>query len=148
MQEFVNQHEFEYFLPIDATHFQVNAPAWKSLVNSIIDLFHPDLIHVHHALHSTFDIINGGVERGLPISSAQHYYAICPNLNLMNATTGKFCDIPQDLSICTVCLNQKFGLTDFSLALWREQILRLIAQCDLIVSIYFGTCNLLANIQS
>ena len=137
VQEFIDDYEFEYFFPIKHSLNTISNPLWKEFFDVITDVFDPDIVHIQHVLHSALDIITSSKEREKPVILSVHdFYILCPNLNLLNANTGEFCDLPSSMSVCNSCLEKRFGLESFSLSDWREKNSKFMKECDVVI--YFS----------
>ena len=83
---------------------------YKIMLEKIIDDFSIDLVHVHHLLHHTFDIIDVAKQRGLySIITLHDLYMICPTVNMVYEE--KYCERLEEKD-CKKCLHNRLGLSE------------------------------------
>ncbi len=80
--------------------------AFAQLYGRILDVFTPDLVHIHHVMGLTLELYYEADKRKIPVYTTLHdYYFVCPNITLLNEKdqlcTGKPC------AHCTKCLRKQ-----------------------------------------
>lgn len=100
------------------------------LYGRLLDLFDIDLVHVHHLIRNSFDIVFAAKARNIPIVMTVHdYYLISPDYNLLYKYGMK--KIAPEL--VDSYHENLFGLKNFTLANWQAMAGRLLAPVDLFI---------------
>ena len=80
--------------------------------SEFLDEVRPDIVHIHHLLFLSIDIIDEIKKRNIPIIFTLHdYWLVCPRGQLLKNNL-KVCDKPMD-SNCTFCLASGLNLRNF-----------------------------------
>ena len=59
--------------------------AFAQLYGRILDVFTPDLVHIHHVMGLTLELYYEADKRKIPVYTTLHdYYFVCPNITLLN----------------------------------------------------------------
>ena len=104
---------------------------YKQMIETILDSFKIDILHVHHFLFQTFDAINEAKKRNIyTIMTLHDLYMICPSVNMVYK--DKFCEIDPEKD-CAKCLNSRLGVSRDILENWRKNCKNLLEQCDKII---------------
>jgi len=77
---------------------------YANMLNSIIDFFRINSIHIHHLLGHYFDIVDIVKNRKVKLFITLHdYYAVCPRINKFNYIENRYCS-NYDENECDFCL--------------------------------------------
>lgn len=105
------------------------------LFSNLLKAFQIDLLHVHHTVGLSFDMIYAACELKIPVVLTMHdYYYICPNVKLVNPN-NKFCDGYCNNDSCSQCLKVNCGIelgNDF-LRYWRSECRNMFEFCVKII---------------
>ncbi len=103
----------------------------KKVFSLTLNIFSPHIVHVHHLMRASADIIGCAKTRGIPVVFSVHDgYVFCPNYSL--TYRNNYCGLPDNHEICKDCL-KSLGFNHLSLEEWRNSMLRELRKCDLIV---------------
>jgi glycosyltransferase involved in cell wall biosynthesis len=79
-------------------------PGVSRLVAELIEEVRPDVMHVHHWLRLTNDLVRQGAQRGVPVLLTMHdFIASCPTLHRV-LPDDSWCNAPTDKAPCTSCI--------------------------------------------
>lgn len=81
----------------------VRHPGFDAAFRDILQRHPVDLVHFHHTYLSSISLLEVALEQGLPVVLTLHdAWHLCPLLHCINAQG--FCDSPEDLDRCAICL--------------------------------------------
>lgn len=104
---------------------------YKEMVESIFDTFEFDILHVHHFLFHTFDVIDIAKEKNVySIITLHDLYMSCPSINMVYEE--KFCENNPNRD-CKKCLKNRYGVNSNILANWRTTCENVISKFDKII---------------
>lgn len=102
-------------------------------IKMILTDYDISIVHVHHVVDQTLDIILEADKLGLPIILSIHdFYWICPSLNMMSHEY-KYCLDLQNDAYCAECLRQKFGYKPNALQEWRQVTDKVFEMCKVVI---------------
>jgi glycosyltransferase involved in cell wall biosynthesis len=80
-------------------------PGVSRMVAELIEETRPDVMHVHHWLRLTSDLVRLGASHRVPTLLTMHDFAVsCPRLHRV-LPDGSFCGVPVDEAACGPCTN-------------------------------------------
>lgn len=106
----------------------------KKVLDSILEAFSIDLVHVHHISGLSLDIFTLAKEKGIPLVLTCHdFYYICPTIRLISEDGKECCESNPEQ--CRACLRSVTGLIETVdiLAQWRARVRRIFDVCSKIV---------------
>lgn len=115
-----------YFdIPFAIPKFTLSHPYMYEKYREVLRVFDIDLVHIHHLINHTFDLIYAAKSLSKPVVMTMHdYYSISPDYNLMYRLT------PTGYSAfrqpTRKYFEEKFNLHGFSNTKWQEQIGRFL----------------------
>lgn len=137
--------EMEYFLGAAARPAMITDDNYQRTYEEIFDIFHFDIVHIHHLKNHTFDLLDSIYKRNIPtIYSAHDYYVICPTLNLIDAEE-MYCQGKYEQSKCNACLKKRLDMSGFSLETWQKRTQRMLEYCKSIVTPSKSVANILVE---
>ena len=110
--------------------YTLRSESWLRAYGEVLDVFGIELVHVHHLLRHTGDIVFAAQLRGIPVVMTVHdYYLLSPNLSLMHEYSADPVS-PEEIDR----FHQDFtGQPEFSLAKWQEAAERIVGATELLV---------------
>jgi glycosyltransferase involved in cell wall biosynthesis len=79
------------------------------LFNGVLDSYLPDVVHVHHTMYLSGDIIASARNRGIPVVLTVHdFWFLCHKIHLLNRK-GQRCQGPSGGLRCSFCLVSKYN---------------------------------------
>ena len=104
---------------------------YRNLLDKLFNAFKFDIVHVHHFLFQTFDIIDIAKKyNSYAIATLHDLYMLCPAINMVYK--GKYCEkIKTDN--CKKCFLDKYEITDDVLENWRENCYQTLKKFDKII---------------
>ena len=104
---------------------------YKEILEMLFDTFKFDILHVHHFLFQTFDVINIAKERNVySIITLHDLYMSCPSINMVYI--DRFCEFDERKD-CTKCLNSRYGVNSNILENWRKTCYKVLQKFDKII---------------
>lgn len=128
------EYEFAFYVgKADAIMLDSNREIRKVL-DTILEAFAIDVVHVHHIIGLSFDIFTLAKEKNIPLVLTCHdFYYICPTVRLLSKD-GKAC-CKEDTKQCKKCLRDTAGLIETVdyLTMWRLRIRKILDTCSKVV---------------
>lgn len=124
---------FNFFIdtPLEAHTFYQEK--YREVLETIIQGFSIDLIHVHHLQRHTFDVFNIARQFGVPLFYTVHdYHLICPSILLLDYQ-GDYCYDNISLEKCSQCLYHKMGYGTPFREQWHNEVENNLKKIDLII---------------
>ncbi len=79
-------------------------PAARRFVSEVLAEVQPDVMHVHHWLRSTRDLVATAARAGVPAVVTLHdFWTTCPLVFRVRPATGQFCESPMGPDPCLAC---------------------------------------------
>ena len=106
----------------------------RRVLDTILEAFAIDVVHVHHIIGLSFDIFTLSKEKNIPLVLTCHdFYYICPTVRLLSKD-GKAC-CKEDTKQCKKCLRDTAGLIETVdyLTMWRMRIRKILDTCSKVV---------------
>ena len=106
----------------------------RRVLDTILEAFAIDVVHVHHIIGLSFDIFTLSKEKNIPLVLTCHdFYYICPTVRLLSKD-GKAC-CKEDTKQCKKCLRDTAGLIETVeyLTMWRIRIRKILDTCSKVV---------------
>lgn len=104
---------------------------YKKLLETIIDSFHINLIHIHHTKDHYFDIANVIKEKKIYTMITLHdYYCVCPMINKIFKNEN-YCDSPSSEQ-CNECLKCIWN-NNLDIHSWHDNWKKLLESVDKII---------------
>lgn len=106
----------------------------RKVLDTILEAFAIDVVHVHHIIGLSFDIFMLAKEKNIPLVLTCHdFYYICPTVRLLSKD-GKAC-CKEDTKQCKKCLRDTTGLIETVeyLTMWRMRIRKILDTCSKVV---------------
>jgi GT2 family glycosyltransferase len=111
--------------------------SYKEMLETIIDSFQIDLLHVHHFLFNGFDVIDIAKKRNIySIITLHDLYMSCPSINMIY--NGKFCE-NNERKDCKNCLKHYYGVENDILHNWRNTCYETLKKFDKIIVPSYNT---------
>lgn len=105
--------------------------SYKEMLENIFESFKIDILHVHHFLFQTFDVIDVAKERDIySIITLHDLYMICPSVNMVYKDIYCECDKEKN---CSKCLKARFGVNSNIIDNWRNTSLNTLKKFDKII---------------
>ncbi len=116
---------------------------YENVLNQLFDNFRFDLVHVHHFLFQTFDVIDIAKKyHAYTIATLHDLYMLCPSINMLH--NGKFCAEIKPEN-CKECFGQKHKISENVLEIWRKNAYETLKKCDKIIVPSENTKKLFLN---
>lgn len=128
IQLFINggMKEFSFDLNETIYKFTFSTKSYSDLLEKILVYFDINIVHVHHFIGQTFDIVYVAERLEIPIYLTIHdYYLICPTINLLN-NKGEYCLDCRNQKTCSKCMRNKLDLKEVFIDVWNEQIYNIL----------------------
>lgn len=104
---------------------------YKKILSKILDDLKIDIIHVHHFLFQTFDIIDLAKEKNIySIITLHDLYMICPSINMIYRNIYCKYDSEKD---CTKCLKNRYLVNHNILPNWQYICEKVLKKFDKII---------------
>ena len=105
--------------------------SYKEMINTIIDTFKIDMLHVHHFLFHGFDAIDVAKQKNIKSLITLHdLYMSCPSINMVYE--DKFCEVNKNRD-CSKCLKCRYGLENNIINNWRRTCNNVLQKFDKII---------------
>lgn len=105
--------------------------SYKEMLEKLFKAYKFDIVHVHHLLFQSFDIIDVAKKyNSYNIISLHDLYMICPSINMVYQE--KYCEINPKKD-CQKCLNQRYGINNNIINNWRRNCYELLKQFDKVI---------------
>jgi GT2 family glycosyltransferase/glycosyltransferase involved in cell wall biosynthesis len=124
---------FNFFIdsPLEAHTFYQEK--YREVLETIVQGFSIDLIHIHHLQRHTFDIFNVARQFGIPLFYTVHdYHFICPSILLLDYQ-GDYCYDSISLEKCSQCLYHKMGYGTPFREHWHKEVEKNLHKVNLII---------------
>ncbi|MCM1174350.1 MAG: glycosyltransferase [Blautia sp.] len=133
---YIEQEEYIYrfFVGEKASFFRFRDRNFARIFKEIYTAFQIELVHVHHLLSLSLDIIYEANKLEIPVIFTIHdFWSVCPNITLRN-TSGLICMKEED-NRCRECLsvNAKIYEKNSYIELWRGQLCEALSLCEALV---------------
>lgn len=117
----------------DSRKFGFYNNEYKKLLETIVDKYSIDGVHIHHMKNHFFDIVDVIKEHNLySIVSIHDFYSVCPLINKMY-NNKSYCGNPSK-ETCNKCIEKTFNIHSDMITEWREEWKRLFQTVDKIIS--------------
>lgn len=118
--------------------------SYKEMLENIFDSFKIDILHVHHFLFQTFDVIDISKRRDIySIITLHDLYMICPSVNMVY--TDRYCEYDEEKD-CSKCLHNRYGVNNNVLNNWQKTCLEVLEKFDKIIVPSENTKKIFNNI--
>lgn len=117
--------------------------SYSDVLDKLFDSFRFDIVHVHHFLFQTFDVIDIAKKYNTySIVTLHDLYMLCPSINMVNK--GKFCRNinPED---CKECFAEKHKITENVLDDWQKNAYETLKKFDKVIVPSENTRELFEN---
>lgn len=105
--------------------------SYIEMIETILDSFKIDLLHIHHLLFNTFDCIDIAKKRGIySIITLHDLYMSCPSINMVYE--NKFCE-GNEKKDCKKCLKSRYQVENNILQNWRKTSYETLKKFDKII---------------
>lgn len=105
--------------------------SYKQLIEKLFETYKFDILHVHHFLYQTFDVIDIAKKYGTySIISLHDMYMLCPSINMIYEE--KYCKINEKRD-CTKCLNRMHGINNNIINNWKKVCENVLKKFDKII---------------
>lgn len=105
--------------------------SYKKMIETLFDTFQFDILHVHHFLFQTFDVIDVAKEKNIySIITLHDLYMSCPSINMVYEE--KYCENNPDRD-CKKCLHARYGVNADILENWRNTCKDVLEKFDKIL---------------
>ncbi|WP_268624021.1 glycosyltransferase [Paenibacillus alvei] len=127
----VQNYNFYLRYPIETHTFY--SDEYKELVEKIITSFNIDIVHIHHFLRQTFDILDVCEMLNVPVIFTAHdYHLICPSVLLLDEK-GNYCFDIKSQKKCQECLHYKMGYFSEFREIWKHNVLDIFKKIKLFI---------------
>ncbi len=117
----------------DSRKYNFYNKKYKDMVESIVEKFAIDAIHIHHMKDHFFDICDIIKEKKLySIISIHDFYSVCPLINKMYDNKN-YCGNPTEEK-CNSCLLKVANIKGNMISEWREEWRNLFKVCNKIIA--------------
>ncbi len=104
---------------------------YSEIFSSILEYYKIDLVHIHHLVKNTFDVIDVSKNKKVPIIFTLHdFYMISPTINLLN----KDDELCENIREETIEVLYSKGYSKDFLDYWNDNCLKVLNNVDLIVT--------------
>ena len=105
--------------------------SYKQMLEKLFETYKFDIVHVHHLLYHSFDIVDIAQKyNAYKIISLHDLYMLCPSINMVYQE--KYCEInPQ--KDCVKCLNERLGINNNIINNWRNSCYNVLKKFDKII---------------
>ena len=104
---------------------------YKEMLENIFDSFKIDILHVHHFLFQTFDVIDVARDRDVySIITLHDLYMLCPSINMVYRNI--YCVYDKEKN-CEKCLHNRYGVNNNFLKNWKKTALETLKKFDKII---------------
>jgi len=106
---------------------------YRSMLEKIVKEFNINIIHIHHLIGHTFDVLTVADQYKIPIAFTVHdYYSVCPRINLLDYNLD-YCHHNNSQERCENCLSY-LGLDREFILRWRSNFRELFNKSHLIIA--------------
>lgn len=105
--------------------------SYTNVLEQLFASFRFDIVHVHHFLFQTFDVVDIAKKyKSYCVVTLHDLYLLCPSINMVNK--GKFCSKinPEE---CAECFAEKHKITENVLENWRRNVYEMLKKFDKII---------------
>ncbi len=107
---------------------------YKKMIESIVDGFRIDTIHVHHLIGHYMDVVDVAKEKKIKsIITLHDFYSLCPTINMLYMMEKCCIDINNKDKDCKKCLNNKLGINNNIIERWQKDWNLFLAKFDKII---------------
>lgn len=105
--------------------------SYKEIIEKLFKTYKFDILHVHHFLYQTFDVIDIAKKYNVySIISLHDMYMLCPTINMIYEE--KYCKINENRD-CTKCLNRMNGTNNDIINRWKKTCNDVLGKFDKII---------------
>lgn len=105
--------------------------SYKEMLENLFESFKFDILHVHHFLFQTFDVIDVAKEREIySIITLHDLYMICPSINMVYI--DKYCKYDKRKD-CQKCLNSRLGVNSNCIENWQKTCEKVLRKFDKVI---------------
>ncbi len=106
--------------------------SYSEFLEKLFETFQFDIVHVHHFLYQTFDIIEIAKKyKTYSILTLHDLYLLCPSVNMIYE--GTYCDEIKSEN-CEKCFAKKFKMAENGLQNWRNNVAKTLPKFDQIIA--------------
>ena len=129
----ISKEIFSFDTELDLyNQFPYTNVSYKKIVSKIIDVFDIDILHVHHFLYQTYDIIDVAKEKNIySILTLHDFYMLCPTINMVK--DGKYCGGDCNIEKCRKCYKEKMQMNYVTIENWRRNAEKTISKFDKVI---------------
>lgn len=142
------EREFRFYIGSKSSIYEFRNKALIELWENILAAFHIDLVHVHHAANTSFDIFYIAKKHKIPIILTLHdFFFICPSVTMTSKDkVSEVCCIGKNID-CRECLNTGMGITDKIdyIKIWRKKCVEILNICEKLIIPDEGVLNILLS---
>lgn len=104
---------------------------YKEILENIIESFKINILHVHHFLFHTFDVIDIAKKKNIySIITLHDLYMICPSINMIYKDI--YCKFDKEKD-CLKCLKMRYGVNNDILSTWQDTCYLVLKKFDKII---------------
>ena len=104
---------------------------YYNVLDKLFESFRFDIVHVHHFLFQTFDVIDIAKKyQAYTIATLHDLYMLCPSINMLH--NGKFCREIKPEN-CKECFAEKHKISENVLDIWRKNGYKTLQKFDKII---------------
>lgn len=124
---------FRYRIADDGYYWRKNNGELRSFWGNVLNAFQIDIIHVHHFIGTSYDVMDVANALNIPVVVTLHdYYMLCPSVKMLD-DKDSVCIGKDTQEKCRVCLHEQmnYAMTVDYIQAWRdtsEKYLRLAKQ--------------------
>lgn len=140
------EYLYRFFVREKVDFFTFSDRNLARIFRSIFMAFQIDLVHIHHLLTMSLDVLYEAEQLNIPIIFTIHdFWSICPNISLRR-TDGKIC-MKAEENHCAKCLavNAKIYEKTSYIEYWRKQFQQAFSLCKMLIAPSESTKMILEN---
>lgn len=105
--------------------------SYKQMLEKLFETYKFDIVHVHHLLYHSFDIVDVAKKyNAYKIISLHDLYMLCPSINMVYQE--RYCQTnPQ--KDCIKCLNERLGINNNIINNWQKKCHNILKEFDKII---------------
>lgn len=141
------EYTFRFYIGQKDPYFKNSDRAIRKVLETIIDAFRIDLVHVHNLSGLSFDIFEISNERDIPLLFTVHdFFLICPVLQLVNHRDKCCYGIASDS--CRACMQDKKDIISSidRITIWHRTVAKYLDMCDTLIFPSESAKNIFLNV--
>lgn len=128
------EYRYRFFVGDKADYFRFRDRNFAKIFREIYIAFRIDLVHVHHLLTMSLDVIYVADKLNIPVIFTAHdFWCICPNISLRNSD-GELC-LSKENNHCKKCLAQNLKIYEKNtyIETWRREFHAALGLCKAVI---------------